>query len=395
MKILKGDYTGEESENLRLQILSYVHQKDPQSLENMPPKFDNFCKFINAHHGGQKITLHSLKLEASRMFRGRKHLPPYNENTMTHIVGKGLGFGKIMNSIMQVSAVDSTVLITGEMGTGKYPIAREIAIRSKREGPFVTFDCPNHKGNLFTSALYGYEKGAFTDARTEKPGLFEISHNGTFLFDEISHLPMDHQSQINSILDSKTVMRIGAISEKEINTRIIGATRMDLKSMVNDEKFNEDLYYRFNCLRIDVPPLRGRKNDIRILVDYYASVFCIEYGIDDAKIDQIFSPAVMSDMEAYHWPGNIREVKNIVERSIVTEKFSRKYLDGKPAERIIPVDDIVTLEEQEKEYIQSVISNLYGERDVNMSELGRKLGASTSTIREKLRKYGIAYRHAH
>ena len=208
----------------------------------------------------------------------------------------------------------ATVLITGETGTGKELLAQAIHYNGPRASePFVEVNCTALPESLLEAELFGYERGAFTDAHTSKPGLFEAAHGGSLFLDEIGDLAPTVQAKLLKVLEDKRVRRIGSLKTQEVDVRIIAATHVDLASSVRGGTFREDLYYRLNVLPIHLPPLRDRGDDLLLLADHFVAQAGVEYEMDGLGLD----PGVRKALLAHHWPGNIRELKNAIHRAVL------------------------------------------------------------------------------
>ena len=219
---------------------------------------------------------------------------------------------EIIEFVKKISPQNMNVLITGESGTGKELIARAIHNLSKGNlNPFVPVNCGALPETLFESELFGHEKGAFTGAIKTKPGLLEFANDGTFFFDEIGEMSLALQIKLLRMLEERKIRRVGGQQEININVRIIAATNQDLEKSVQEGKFREDLYYRLNTIKIEIPPLRKRREDILPLVNYYMKDFCTR---DDKEIRR-FTKEAEDALVSYDWPGNVREVQNIIGRA--------------------------------------------------------------------------------
>lgn len=289
---------------------------------------------------------------------------------------------------------NTTVLLQGESGVGKELVAREIHRRSiRKDMPFLDVNCAGLSENLLESELFGYEAGAFTDAKIMKRGLFEIADRGTVFLDEISEMALTVQAKLLRFLESRRFRRLGGGKDIEVDVRIIAATNRNLREEVNNKRFRDDLYWRLNVFPIDIQPLRQRGNDIIILANH----FLREIGNSIHKKDMKFiSPETEELLRLYSWPGNVRELKNVIERALIlTDKdyigpehlpveirSSRFKVQSSESER----PPQLTLEDIEKSYIREVISATSG----NRSRTAKILGIARSTLQEKLKKYGIA-----
>src|SRR5256714_6712485 len=231
-----------------------------------------------------------------------------------NIVGKSEVMLKIFDLVAQVAASRSTVLLQGESGTGKELIAKAIHLNSpRRDRPFVPVNTGSMPPDLLESTLFGHVKGAFTSAIASKKGLFEIADRGTLFLDEIGTMGMDTQSKILRVLQDRKFMHLGGVHEIQVDVRIIAATNVDLKQQVREGKFREDLFYRLNVISVDLPPLRQRREDIPLLVDF----FLHRYSEESERNPRRITPEALRPLLAYSWPGNVRELENVIERAVV------------------------------------------------------------------------------
>jgi DNA-binding NtrC family response regulator len=231
-----------------------------------------------------------------------------------NIVGKSEPMLKIFDLVAQVAPSRSTVLLQGESGTGKELIAKAIHLNSpRRDRPFVPVNTGSMPPDLLESTLFGHVKGAFTSAVASKKGLFEVADRGTLFLDEIGTMSMDTQSKILRVLQDRKFMHLGGVHELQVDVRIIAATNIDLKQHVREGKFREDLFYRLNVITIDLPPLRQRKEDIPLLVDF----FLHRYSEENERPLRRITPEALRPLLTYSWPGNVRELENVIERAVV------------------------------------------------------------------------------
>jgi DNA-binding NtrC family response regulator len=231
-----------------------------------------------------------------------------------NIVGKSEPMLKIFDLVAQVAASRSTILLQGESGTGKELIAKAIHLNSpRRERAFVPVNTGSMPPDLLESTLFGHVKGAFTSAIASKKGLFEIADRGTLFLDEIGTMSMDTQSKILRVLQDRKFMHLGGVHEIQVDVRIIAATNVDLKQLVREGKFRDDLFYRLDVISLDLPPLRQRKEDIPLLVDF----FLTKYSEENERPRRKMTPEALRALLSYSWPGNVRELENVVERSVV------------------------------------------------------------------------------
>src|SRR5438309_5199139 len=231
-----------------------------------------------------------------------------------HIIGKSEPMLKIFDLVAQVAPSRSTVLLQGESGTGKELIAKAIHLNSqRRDRPFVPVNTGSMPPDLLESTLFGHVKGAFTSAIASKKGLFEVADKGTLFLDEIGTMSLDTQSKILRVLQDRKFMHLGGIHELQVDVRIIAATNVDLRQMVREGKFREDLFYRLNVISVDLPPLRQRREDIPLLVDFFLN----RYSEENERSPRRISPEALRPLLAYSWSGNVRELENVIERAVV------------------------------------------------------------------------------
>lgn len=252
--------------------------------------------------------LNSRYIEEIEKLREEQHYNP-------EIIANSKSMLQIMKTINIISDIDSKILVFGETGVGKEVVVKEIHNKSKRgNGPFIKVNCGAIPSNLFESELFGYEKGAFSGASNKgKAGMFELADGGTIFLDEIGELPLNVQSKLLRVLQDGEVIRIGGVTSKKVDTRVISATNKDLKELVSLGKFRDDLYYRLSVVPIYIPPLRERIEDIPGLLFYFFNKYNKKYGKN-----KILKKECIKYLESYEWPGNIRELKNLAERLVVT-----------------------------------------------------------------------------
>ena len=236
------------------------------------------------------------------------------------IIGRSQRMRQVFTLIGQAAPSRATVLVEGESGTGKELAARALHANSTRtDRPFVTVNCGSLPPDLLESNLFGHLKGAFTGAVAPKKGLFELADKGTIFFDEIGSVPIETQAKLLRVMQEREFMRLGGIDTVKVDVRIIAATNVDLKSMVADGRFREDLYYRLHVIKVELPPLRHRRDDVRLLAHYFLE----KYGLENDKKELELTPEALDLMEKYDWPGNVRELENIIERAVVLAIDSR------------------------------------------------------------------------
>ena len=300
------------------------------------------------------------------------------------IISESKSMEPIFSAINKVSKTDANVLILGENGTGKELVAREIHRRSDRlNKTFINVDLGAISENLFESELFGHTKGAFTDAKEDKPGRFEIASDGTLFLDEIGNLSLNLQSKLLTVIQNKSITRVGSNKNIDIDIRLICATNKNLYKMVEKGGFRQDLIYRINTVEINLPPLRNRKKDIPILTSSFLKKFSAKYNKPGLKISAQANQALMD----YDWPGNIRELQHLVERAVIMSEnkiisesdfaIKKKNLDYIP--------DSLNVEDLEKQAIKNAIIKHNG----NYTKTANELGIGRSTLYRKMKKYDI------
>ena len=231
-----------------------------------------------------------------------------------NIVGKSEPMLKIFDLVAQVANSRSTVLLQGESGTGKEVIAKALHLNSPRhDRPFVPVNTGSMPTDLLESTLFGHVKGAFTSAIASKKGLFEMADRGTLFLDEIATMGLDTQAKILRVLQDRRFMHLGGVQEMQVDVRIIAATNVDLRQSVREGRFREDLFYRLNVITIELPPLRQRKEDIPLLVDFFLK----KYAEENDRPARHITPEALRPLMSYSWPGNVRELENVIERAVV------------------------------------------------------------------------------
>ena len=305
------------------------------------------------------------------------------------IVGANGPFAEVVRIVDMASAMDGPVLITGETGTGKNLVAKTIHYKGIfARSAFISINCAALPENLIEAELFGHEKGAFTGATGAKKGLFEIADGGTVFLDEIGDMPLHLQSKLLSVLEEKTVRRIGSTTVIPVSVRIIAATNADLENTLG-KTFRKDLYYRLSVVRLHIPPLREHREDIPLLCSYLLPRIARGRSVE-------LPEAELTRLMNYDWPGNVRELRNILERSVflqkgdvlepslLLEKQAATVAPG-PAREAAPTGEIKTLSQAERDIIQCSMSALSG----NLTQTAKALGISLSTLKRKLKEYGL------
>ncbi len=302
------------------------------------------------------------------------------KGSYAEIIGTSENIDKVIQIIERVKNNKATIFIKGESGTGKELVARAIHYQGKfSRAPFIAVNCGGIPENLLEAELFGYVKGAFTGADSNRDGYFLAANGGTIFLDEIGNAPLAVQSRLLRVLQEKEVVKVGAQKAEKVDVRIIAATNSDLKDLIAKQHFREDLYYRLTVVEINMPPLRERKEDIPLLVDKFLFKYGVEYK--DRFIE--ITPEVRAVLQRYDWPGNIRELENVVQRAVIMcdKIVDMEHLpNGIKFNIDFPDEELVPLKEMEKKYIQKVLNVTNN----NKSKAAEILGIDRKTIREKL-----------
>ena len=334
---------------------------------------------------GKALERHVLAAE-NRQLRDRLE----TRTRFDQMVGESAPMQRVYSLVEMVAESDVTVLLTGESGTGKELVARAIHHKSSRaNGPFVTLNCGALPENLFESELFGYEKGAFTGAMSNKMGRFELADGGALLLDEVGELSLKSQVDFLRVLETKEFRRLGGTKLIKVDTRIIAATNRNLEEAVKRGDFREDLYYRLNVVPIRLPPLRERGDDIPLLLDRFLDEFSAQHHRPPKEVSQ----EAMRLLRLYAWPGNIRQLRNLIERMVVTVKDPVIQPEHLPEEIQASKEDartmVVTLgsslEDIEREAIRRTLAEVTNHRE----KAAKLLGISLRALQYKIKEYGI------
>ncbi len=298
------------------------------------------------------------------------------------LIGSSDAMIKVLKEVERVAQSNSPVIITGESGTGKELIARAIHFNSRRKySPLVSVHCGALTESLLESELFGHEKGAFTGAMYNRKGRFEMADGGTIFLDEIATISPKMQIELLRVLETKSFIRVGGNKEISSDFRVICATNKDLKKMVKDGTFREDLFYRLNVVNIKIPPLRERIKDIPMLVDHFIKIYCTSMSRNLVSID----PKALRRLEQYDFPGNVRELENMIERAIVVGNEKEIRLKDLPIERDMTNNSIESLDDLEKKYILKVLDQY----EWNISRSAKILKVDRVTLYNKIKKYKL------
>ena len=381
-----------------LEVLKRVRENDPDVSVVMITAYGSIPSAIEAMKSGayeyllkpfdpdelmvliEKIRKHQAERRETQFLREQ-----YKERTrFENMIGQSRALQGVFDMIESVAPTDSTVLIKGETGTGKGLAARAIHTKSRRaQGPFVVVNCGAFPEHLLESELFGYQKGAFTDAKMTKKGRLELAHGGTLFLDEVGEISTRMQIDLLRVLEDHVFYRVGGTQPIEADFRVIAATNKDLEKAIKQGTFREDLYYRLNVISFSMPPLREHKEDIPPLAEYFLHRFAQD---TNKMVDQI-SREALDEMMLYDWPGNVRELGNALERAVVVGK-SRKIL---PQDLPIFRPEYVssppgrTLREVERAHLESVLN----ETQWNVSKSAEILGIDRSTLYDKIKRHDL------
>ena len=310
-----------------------------------------------------------------------------NRDFEFEIIGNSDAIKKVKNLIEKVKDFDIPILITGETGTGKELVAKQIHFKSKRRSnPFVDVNCSAIPSELFESEVFGYEKGAFTGADKRKIGLMEEASEGTLFLDEIGDMPLPMQAKLLRVLEERKFRRLGGVKDIPFKARVIAATNKQLKKEIKKGLFRDDLYFRINVITIEIPPLRERKEDIPYLVEYFVDLYARKYR---KKIKRI-SPELLKRFEEYSWPGNVRELRNLIERAVILSegeeiKCNELFVFPSSQEEEKHYSSVMSLKEVEKKHIKYILEYT----GWNKSRAAKILGITRTTLRNKIREYNL------
>jgi DNA-binding NtrC family response regulator len=344
---------------------AYDYLSKPFELEELSLTIDNALK-----------TLILERVAQVEDYRSHK------ESEEAILIGERLSEVKKLIDI--AAKTDAPVLLTGETGTGKNIVARAIHYRGKKKGPFISINCSTLPESLIEAELFGYERGAFTGAMTSRRGIFEMAEGGTLLLDEIGEMPLHLQTRLLSVLEEGKIKRLGGETMRPVYVRVIAATNAEIEGLLGS-RFRPDLYYRLSVMRIHIPPLRERREDIPELSRYLLKQIAgTDLSIDEDELRRLME---------YDWPGNVRELRNILERAYLIHKegplkpsklLEKKVEAQNPSQKDLS-DEIITLEDMEKAHIRKALNRLSG----NLTKTASALGISLSTLKRKIRQYNL------
>ncbi len=332
------------------------------------------------------LKLRESRCELESMTIRQQQLSNDIDRTFHDIIGSSDPMKHLFGKIEKVAATDANVLILGENGSGKELIARALHRKSNRaQEVFISVDMGSISQSLFESELFGYVKGAFTDAREDHPGRFEAASNGTLFLDEIGNLSLELQAKLLSVLQNRVVTRVGSHKERPIDIRLICATNMPIHKMVAENRFRQDLLYRINTIEVSVPPLRERDNDILILATHFLNLYKRKYHKPELSFHQV----TLSKLRHYQWPGNVRELQHALERAVIlcdsaTLMPADFFFNDKPAKDEISLENY-NLEEIER----SVIKKILIKNEGNVTKAAKELGLTRTALYRRIEKFGL------
>jgi len=308
------------------------------------------------------------------------------------IVGASEGMKTVLDVVERVAPTDTTVLILGESGTGKELVARAIHMKSLRYSePFIAVNCAAFPETLLESELFGYKKGAFTGATSDKAGLFEVAHKGTLFLDEVAEIPLPTQAKLLRAIEEREFYRLGDTSPRQVDVRLIAATKQPLEERVREGTFREDLFYRLNVIPITIPPLRERRSDIPLLAGHFLRKYAKQMGKDIED----FEPAAIEKLMSHSWPGNVRELENAIQRAVAfcnTKKITKDdiFITAEPLEtKTPPIPENFNLDAYIEEVDRSFVEAALRQAGGSVQEAAKLLGISVRALRYRISKYRL------
>ena len=388
-----------------LTLVRRVLARDPQPVCILLTAYGNVETAVEAMKNGaydfltKPVNLDRLEVVLKRALESRT-LAATNLNLrqqldekygMEQIIGDSRPMQAVFDTIRQVAPSRATVLIQGESGTGKELVAHALHnLSPRKKNPFVAVHCAALSDNLLESELFGHERGAFTGATEARKGRFELADGGSLFLDEIGEIQPSTQVKLLRVMEERAFERVGGMETLDVDVRLIAATNRDLRAMVEEEKFREDLYFRLNVVQITLPPLRERREDIPLLLNSFLQTFREE----NARNLDGFTPDALEALTQYRWPGNIRELRNLVERMVVLSRGEKITLRDVPREvreggnggkTAGPLAGAVSMEQAEKRMIEQALND----NDGNRTLAAKQLGISRRTLHRKLNEFGL------
>ena len=336
------------------------------------------------------LTTLRTQVELGRALRAAQRLETENRRLrrdgLPTLIGESKAMQPPLRLMQRIAPSDANVLILGEHGTGKEVVARWLHAASPRAGkPLITVNAGGLSEGVFESELFGHVRGAFTDAKTDRVGCFELADGGTLVLDEIANVPLTQQGKLLRALEGGEVQRVGSSKTRHVNVRVLAATNADVSQLVAEKRFREDLLYRLNTVEIRIPPLRERRDDIPLLANYFVRQQADRYG----KTVRDFAPEAMRALLDHSWPGNVRELRHVVERAVLLAQGTTVTVDDlelRARRGTAPALDEMTLEDAER----WVITRALQRHDGNVSRAAEALGVSRSALYRRLQHFGIS-----
>jgi len=371
-----------------IKLVSEIKKKSPDTVIIVITAYGKVEDAVNAlKNGAEDYILKPFPAEKILKLVEKYFPKSFNHKPATDFLTKDEALLKMIKKAKKAAQSDASILITGESGTGKEVFARLIHNNSNRANTsYIPINCAAIPDNLLESELFGYEKGAFTGAEKFKPGKFELADKGTLVLDEIGDMPLPLQAKILRVLQEKEVDRLGGEQTLPIDVRIISLTNKSIEESIKEKKFRDDLFFRLNVVEFNIPPLRERKEDIEFLSNNFLKLY--QQGINNNITG--FSKNAIIKLQAYNWPGNIRELQNVIQRSIIFCENNIISEDDIELHKISNVssssDEIKTVAEMEKDLIFRTLKKT----DENKSKAAEILGISSRTLRNKLKEYSLS-----
>ncbi|HUO61699.1 MAG TPA: sigma-54 dependent transcriptional regulator [Candidatus Acidoferrales bacterium] len=394
-----------------LEILKEIRERDSQIAVIMITAYGTVENAVNAMRSGATNFIkkpwenEKLLADVDAAIKRRKteeeniHLKRALKErySFESIVGKSENMLRIFDLVTQVAQSRSTVLLQGESGTGKELVAKALHMNSPRKDrPFVPVNTGSMPTDLLESTLFGHVKGAFTSAVASKKGLFEVADRGTIFLDEIGSMSMETQAKILRVLQDRKFMHLGGVNEIQVDVRIIAATNVDLRQAVKEGRFREDLFYRLNVITIELPPLRNRKQDIPLLVDFFLKKFCKE----NERPLRTVAPETLRPLMDYNWPGNVRELENVIERAVVlssgpviTTDLLPDHISGRSSSFSLVSDKAdASLHDIMDDCERRVIIDMLEKCNWNQTDAAERFRIPLSTLNQKIKRLNIEIR---
>jgi len=396
-----------------LEFLAHVRSRDPQIKVIMATGHGSEMVAVEAMKAGaydylvkplalaqvKSILDGALREERRAQQIRQERLQPPREGGLARLIGESPPLRELKALLQRIVEAEQkladdelpAVLITGETGTGKELVARALHFEGPRaRGPFVEMNCSSIPGNLLEAELFGYERGAFTDAKERKPGLIESAEDGTLFLDEVGEMDLALQAKLLKFLEDRTVRRLGSVREQRANARIVAATNRNLEQMVREGRFRSDLFFRLRIVQLELPALRAMPEDIRLLARHYLARQAQRYGKPDAD----FTPAAIALLERHAWPGNVRELRNVIEQSVILAPGSIVDVDHLKLSQSLEADaqgaaaeDNLNLGDVERRLLVKALE----QTGWNVSRAARLLGVSRDVLRYRIDKYRLKF----